>query len=251
MSSEKSINFLRNFAEPVPQWLRDFKPGQPFNYDDFASSRVAYYPGCGDDGHLIRVFNQSGAAHCFLMVDYGVSKEKLDLTLKEEGFVGYSIIHDEYLNQDALMKSWTPHFTLKPSQIEWIAKWCKDEPYARFIVYERESDFGLDHGAERFAVVFMYADGIATYDALFCQADSPKAPYCILIHDHGWGGNYDRFGKGGLMEQLHLKHAKSAPQWLFVNGEVQWKGYELVKESVPRSMWRGRYLYQQCHKPCE
>ena len=42
------------------------------------------------------------------------------------------------------------------------------DPYCFMEIYERNDDKGEDWGAERFAVTFLFADGIATYYHLFC-----------------------------------------------------------------------------------
>ena len=246
MSTSLSHRHLLQFREEIPFWIREFKSSDLFDPQAFFASRVVFYPGCGSDGHAVKLFNSSGAAHCYLMVDYGVSENALEENLNSHGFIGYKIIHDSPLKQADFNNRWQPHLQLDESQRHSLRHFAKPIlPFGRFLVFERLAEFGPEHGAERFAVVFLCADGIATYDALFCQPDSPPAPYCVLIHDHGFGGNYNRFGRGGLLERLHLEHARSAPEWLLVHGDAAWRGYELETAAAPRSLWwRGRYLYR-------
>ena len=42
---------------------------------------------------------------------------------------------------------------------------------------------------------------LATYYQLFVREYS-KAPWLFCLQDHGWGGNYDRFGKDGILEAI-------------------------------------------------
>jgi len=44
-------------------------------------------------------------------------------------------------------------------------------------------EYNEAHGPKRIAILFLYADGIATYDALFCQARNNLEPFGILLHD--------------------------------------------------------------------
>jgi len=74
-------------------------------------------------------------------------------------------------------------------------------------------------------VLFLFADGIAAYDALFCQDRGRRAPFLVLLHDHGFGGNYDRFGRNGLLERI-ADRAGVLPDYLFVAENTDaWRGY--------------------------
>lgn len=42
-------------------------------------------------------------------------------------------------------------------------------------------------------------DAIAMYNSLFVH-EYRKAPWILLLQDHGLGGNYDRFGRGAMHE---------------------------------------------------
>ena len=68
-------------------------------------------------------------------------------------------------------------------------------------ILQRESGLNDAHGPSRLAILFLGADAIATYDALFCQGDGTRSPYVVVLQDHGFGGNYDSFGEGGTLEQ--------------------------------------------------
>ena len=72
------ISYLRSFREEVPTWLNDYFLGKQLTFKDIMSSRVAYYPGSGDDGTLIKVANKSHTVHSILYVDYTLKRENLE-----------------------------------------------------------------------------------------------------------------------------------------------------------------------------
>jgi hypothetical protein len=121
------------------------------------------------------------------------------------------------------------------------------EPYAFLEILERDVDFGDDHGAHRLAILFLGADGIASYDALFCQRNGTRPPFAVLIQEHGFGGNYDRFGKDGLLERIALE-CQVFPRFLLVaKGSDPWRGYEKmddIRGSVGGMHGNTRFLHE-------
>ena len=72
------VSFLSNYREEAPAWLENYLHGEDISFKDLMSSRVAYYPGSGYDGGLIKIGNKSHSVHSFLYVDYGVRKKELE-----------------------------------------------------------------------------------------------------------------------------------------------------------------------------
>ena len=54
--------------------------------------------------------------------------------------------------------------------------WRLVDFYGFVAVFERDAAYDEKHGAERFAVLFLGEDGIASYDALFCQGTDGTTP---------------------------------------------------------------------------
>jgi hypothetical protein len=48
---------------------------------------------------------------------------------------------------------------------------------------ERKPEYDEAHGPKRLVVLFIFADAIATYDALFCQAGNKLEPFAQLRND--------------------------------------------------------------------
>lgn len=226
------IGYLAEHRTTMPEWLVGWRPDSPFNIEDFFSSRLLYYPGSGFDGQPISSFNRAKAASCFVYVDYGCSKHRLraELANPASGFRGYRTLGQIDLQQNNLAPAgWTPHVTptRAPRSTGYVA------PFAFLQVLEREAEYGVEHGQDRLAVLFLAADGIAAFDALFCQTGHPRsAPYCIVLQDHAFGGNYDSFGAGGLLERLAVQKDRR-PDMLMVAANTQpWSGYSDAPNST-------------------
>jgi hypothetical protein len=241
---------LRSLAEPVPDWLRDFRPEQPFPREAFFQSRLVYYPGSGHDGHTVRLFGGSHSCHCFVQVDHGLPQDELEKELDDpqRGFRGYKTLARLQLSErDLVPNGWKAHLdraVVPPDSMGFV----KLSQYAFLEILQREPDYNEMHGPERSAVLFLGADGIASYDALFCQSGSMGAPFAVLLQDHGFGGNGDRFGAGGALERI-VQRTGIYPQYILAEeGSTKvWKGYELVPEVQPDigGMWaNARGLYR-------
>ena len=207
----------------VPRWLEGFKPNSPFPRRDFFCSRVVYHPGCGGDGHPLRIWGKSHSAHCFVFVDYGVEFETISAKLTNPDaprrVLGYRTIHFAELRQDEITpQGWRPHIAVRPRY-----SFANVSPFAVWAVLERLDDFGEDHGPHRICILHICGDGFATFDALFCQGHG-SGVHGVLLQDHGFGGDWGSFGQNGYLFQLAARFAK--PKWLLVaNNTEAWAGY--------------------------
>lgn len=222
-------NYLLKHREEMPVWFSDYKDGDPFPRN-FFQSRLVYYPGSGNDGHAVRLFNSTHSAHCYLYVDYGIPKSTIieKLSSPESAFRGYEIISKIHVSEAELTpKRFMPRI-VPPNASLLNAAFADARPFALLAVFKRLPSFDNQHGAERFAVLFLAADGIATYQAIFCQQEQVNPPFAIKLQDHGFGGNWDRFGAGGFM-QTTARHYGIYPSYLLVGDNTEpWEGYSLV-----------------------
>jgi hypothetical protein len=227
--------YLASFRELMPTWLSAFSPTTGIEKShivrQFLKSRTVFYPGSGSDGGPIAAFNTAHAAHCYIYVDY--MKERADLIdeLRRDGFRGYATFaRIELRETDLGAGDWNPH--LNADEVRMLFR--PVAPYGFIHIFQRNLGLAEEHGAERFAVLFLAADGIATYDALFCQKNSAPVPFCIVLQDHGFGGNYDRFGRGGLMERI-ARQANRLPRFLLVGDQctVPWNDYAVCEGADP------------------
>ena len=221
--------------EDMPNWLRNWTPSQPNAVRDFFASRVVYYPGSGTDGQPVQFFGSRHAAHCFVFADYGIPMAHLLQELGEGGhpFAGYnSLGRIELAERDLTPNGWTPHVNPRDMQQAPRAPiFGVSQPYAFIQVLERHNDFDDVHGPKRLAILFLCADGIAAYDALFCQQRS-MPPFAVVLQDHGFGGNWTRFGRDGVLEGL-ASTTGSLPGFLLVATNTEtWLGYSAIDGTV-------------------
>ena len=218
---EKALmhDYLMEFREEVPQWLREYKPGDQVDFSEFMSCRVGYYPGAGFDGNLIKVGNRSHSVHCFMHADYGILKEEMEKHLaKGECIAGYHSIGRVDWSDKIHVGG---HEGFREGQ----------DPYCFMEVFERNPDKDNSWGASRFAVVFIYADAIETYKELFVNRYN-KAPWIFLLQDHGFGGNYDMFGRGGALDSIIRRGVK--PKFVICAENTRvWGGYYRMDSVLP------------------
>ena len=182
------------------------------------------------------------AAHAFVYVDYGVSKETVSERVKgigDPGFIGYGVEHEEEVSESDLRPGgWTQHVEERdlPQDPYWFANVT---PYGLFMVLKRKEDRDESHSPERLALLFIGGDGHATYDALFCQNDGTRPPFLVVVQDHGFGGDYSTFGPSGLLARI-ARRCDVLPKWLLVGARGQqerfqpWSGYrDAGAESEP------------------
>ena len=216
-------------------WGCKYEKGMPVSFSDIMAGRVAYYPGSGYDGTLIKVGNRSRAVHSYLYVDYGIGKEDLIKHLAEPNSIyGYhSIGRIEWSEKDILPNGQYPLNVNKKPRTPYRGPFKSDEkPYCFTEIMERNPDKDDDFGAKKFAVTFLFADGIATYYQLFCM-EYKKAPWVFLLQDHGFGGNYDEFGEGGLLDTI-IKRNGIRPQFVICASNTRiWDGYKEITELPP------------------
>ena len=223
------ISFLSNYREEAPAWLENYLHGEDISFKDLMSSRVAYYPGSGYDGGLMKVGNKSHSVHSFLYVDYGVRKKELENEIST--ILGYHQIGQiEWTEADLLPKG------QYPVDINRIPRSCgplipDEKPYCFSAIMERDED-REEIGAKHFVVTFLFADGIATYYQLFVREYS-KAPWLFCLQDHGSGGNYNRFGKGGILDAIIRKNNCRPTFVICAKNTRIWDGYERVEDVLP------------------
>lgn len=224
-----------HYREDMPAWLASYQKGDLIRIDQVLQSRLLFYPGYGDDGSPVAVFNQAHSCHVFVLADYGMERERVMQQLEHEPFKGYrSIHHQEMVITDLVPQGWRQSLAEIPQSFADNPRMLPSiTPFGFLELFEREEAFDDHHGAHRLAMLFLGADGIATYDALFCQATSTAKPWCTVLVDHGTGGNYSGFGADGWMVRI-ARETQIFPELLLVSQNTKpWMGYTKVADLEP------------------
>ena len=223
------IEYFSKDQEPMPLWLKNHKEGDKVNISELFDSRIVYYPGAWFDGNPIRTFNSAHAAHVFVYADYGYEKEEVNHRLSDSAFKGYHLYHEQDVSRKELLPH-TPHYHITEEEMKFAVSGYDmsirpEDAFAVLKIYERNEDFGEEHGACRFAILYIGADANATYDALFGNTDcSPYA--CVICANMGSG--YTCFVKGSLIEQIAIRTDRF-PKYLFCVQNYGWDGYCMLK----------------------
>lgn len=244
--------YLRGLREDIPAWLDNFQDGGPFSRQEFFGSRVVYYPGSGTDGHPVKLFGSTHSAHCFVYADYGVPRSALEAELghPKYGFRGdHTLSRLQLRETDLVPRGWTSHIHAgEVPQDRYHFGAVAAAPFGFLEVLERDRECDDNHGARRLAILFLGADGIAAYDALFCQELGHSPPFAVVLQDHGFGGNYNWFGRGGLLERIS-RDCHVFPRWLLVaDNTAPWQGFGRVPDvhGDPGGMHAHvRFLYER------
>jgi predicted DNA-binding transcriptional regulator YafY len=229
-----------------------------FNLDRYIEQGEFQYP-VGPMIKLKAKFHRTAAAHLYetplsedqtigdLYADYGVEsqtlRDQLDSPLTR--FRGYQTLRTiELRERDLLAGTWAPHATAAEQRASVTSfATIRNRPYGSLEILERLADYDDTHGARRLAVLFLGADGVATFDALFCQIHS-KPLFAAILCNHGYRGDRS-FGRGGLMERIANRTDKLPEYLLCARGTEAWPEYKRLDHLPPVFGGKESELFQR------
>lgn len=211
----------------VPEWLARLNPTQleasafPLNE---ALQHSRYYPAAGFDGRPVQFLG--GLIHSFIYVDYGTEARAVDAEVQAPGFLGYPLVGSKRLiERDLAPKGWHPQV---PSQFrEQVCRFTEIQtrgfvrsPFATWYIFDRDNDRDKDHGPLRFSLVYLCADGVAAYQALYGQNHTAPEVLAVIQPGTGFGGNYTDFRDpdGFLLGRYCTEKAAASRNISFVAG---------------------------------
>jgi len=126
-------------------------------------------------------------------VDYGYTSEQLTEALSQTGFRSYRILgRREVTKEELTPQGWNPQPPPPSERRRPPNGWIKS-PFCSWIVLQRaEPDPATPH-MDRFSLLYLCADGVAAYQALYTS--NQKFPACIAVIQPGtgFGGNWTDF----------------------------------------------------------
>ncbi len=141
------------------------------------------------------------------------------------------------------------HTVLTPGELIEALSLDLDHPYqqeanlasALWVVLDRDNDLSDEHGPDRLALLHIQAEAVWVCHNLWKEHDSN--PFAVVLQDHGFGGNWARFGGDGSALRA-IAQQFTLPELLLVGENTSpWPGYKAVS-TVSGGVARNCKLYR-------
>jgi len=199
-------------------FLRGLTPDSIVN-DPFPLAAVVdgslYYPASGTDGSPLRHWPLN--IRTFVYVDWSVDITNFTATLQNHPPLGYHLLGKRLVSQSELVPN--PGRLQPPPGIDEsrylnamrMAGATPANSFACWCVFERDEDRDGTHGPDRFSLLHLRAEGLATYHALYAGNNFRPGALAILRPGVGFGGGFARFEE--TMRDL-MRDKNGLPPWL-------------------------------------
>lgn len=195
------------------------------NKIDEILSNSLFYPACGDDGLPVKYFNEHFAEYgidTYVYVDYAMCEDRLKEV--QDGFRHYHVIDEKDLGESDLVATETDYKQYasvltaeeitRQEEIVYGRYIDTINPFARLIEYVRNDNAAPSRGPEHFSLLYIGAEAVATYAALYrTRGIAPKA-IAIIAPGTGFGGNYTDFYDPGSAFMKLIRQGMSQPEYI-------------------------------------
>ena len=181
-----------------------------------------FYPASGVDGSPIMHWDLG--VRSFVYVDITLDENSLNQILKNAPPRGYKAYIRDVKEDELRLQNWQPSSLSISDPMRYMAiiqeaGINKNSTYAKWVVFKRNVDLTDAHGPDRFCLLFIRGEGIASYQALYTARKILPKIVAIIRPGTGWGGNFNSFENDFLKEMS--KHPKGLPgkllYWHFSN----------------------------------
>lgn len=151
-----------------------------------------YYPSCGFDGDPVQFLG--GNVLSFVYVDYGKTRAELDAALSIGGFSGYEAIATRSVGVGELAPNgWTPSEPLPGDGDPGRFRDAMKQPFCSWSILQRRQNYPPRHGPSRFSLLYLCADGVAAFQALYVANGITPSVVAIIQPGHGFGRNWTNY----------------------------------------------------------
>lgn len=213
------IEQLRQMNQP--DWLSCINPQSTMGnirLEDVLYGSL-YYPASGLDGDPIAYL--AGNYVSFVYVDYCVSRDALWNELNSRGFRGYEVVAHRSVDLEKLVPV-TPDFPL-PQRGSPAAKYREnmERPFCEWVILQRQDGFREGHGPQRFSLLYLCAEGVAAFRALYVANGLGPAAVAIIQPGTGFGLNWTDFeDQKGPFGTAVLENPGGKPDVLLFGGAL-------------------------------
>lgn len=229
----------KNYLDP--QYLLDGE----LPLEDILKDSV-YYPACRFDGGVIKIFNtllKNDGVTSFIYCDHDVDEDALVENVRDH-VRGYHLLAHRSVKESEFVKGTRVEFpfqmdSMEGHKYERIMEKCL--PFCHWFIFERNADFSEEHGPERFSLLYVCGEGVATYAGLY--NNYRIAPKCLaLIQCDGFSGNWTYFReKDGRLREVMAQNEAGLPQFVINGGigdaesysHLDWDEYEVMDVVQP------------------
>lgn len=228
--------------QDMPNWLTDINKDSEFNIKQLLDKSI-YYPASNTDGWIFEAL--AGTGYSFVYVDPNIPHT--DLKRQLNSVAGYDVILSREIYKDQLcFNTYNPvlPIPLVDEDPKEIRLWNQITPYAHWAIFQRRARTDPGHGPERFSLLFIAGEGVATYQAIYFS--NLCRPMGIVLKGHtGFAGNWTRFEKqNGIFERTVMSNPAGFPDYLFVDDiydnnwstrdRSYWHNYSTIIKELPR-----------------
>ena len=241
---ELTVNKIKSGSFPLKQILQD----------------SLYYPACNIDGELIRYGNMhfNHLRICsYVYADYAAGKEQITANL--DSFLGYHLIATRELSPTDVGADKgfpIPEGIDLEDYRQYQDMW---QAFGQWAVYERDDNYGDNHGPIRFSLLYLGAEGVAAYSGLYLSNNITPKGMAIIQPGHAFGFNWTNFTDPNGPLSITMKMGRSMPEFVFYGGyglhsynQLPWPGYEQIDRKdhyYPAvfdsaiTVWRGSVIF--------
>jgi len=205
----------------APIWLTGLSSttmtNEPFPLRELLQDSL-YYPSSGFDGDPVR--HLAGNILSFVYVDYGHSHDEFVSALETPGFRGYErIAARPAIEMELTPNGWRPTPPTRsdgdPSRYR---NWIK-QPFCSWSVFQRRENVPDSHGPSRFSLLYLCADGVAAFQALYVANSVVPKAVAVIQPGHAFGGNWtDYTSPDQLLAKSVLGNPSGHPEILLYGG---------------------------------
>lgn len=197
-----------------------------------------YYPSSGFDYGIIKYYGKK--IQSYIYCDYATGEEAFLSQL--DCFRGYKILGHRPVRQEELVPNgWKmqppPNFNFKQY---YIHKDAFKKPFAHWVVYEKMANFSESDGPNRFSLIYIGGEGVATYQALYWSNKKTAKALAIIQPGTSFGLNWTNFNdKNGALAWVVMNNKFGIPDTIFYGGygngynDFNWDNYVLSRTIRP------------------
>ncbi len=198
-----------------------------------------YYPSCGFDGGVVKDCNTAARdldIVSFIYCDYASGK---DAFLEAQNtFSGYHLLGCRDVTHSELTPNgWSPTFPPgidKQQYMQYSADW---KPFIMWSVFERDAIRDESHGPERFSLLYLGGEGVATYQALYWTNNISARAIAIIQPGTGFGLNWTDFrDENGALAWVINNNPAGQPELYYYGGygsnynNFNWRNYQINRK---------------------